>query len=88
MYVEIVATEGPVNEMRKSELTDATVRAGYTAAHVAFVTAYADRDAPAFKKTVSSVAWGTFAWFVSEPSRILIMRDQRIVEPRTLADLL
>jgi PAS domain-containing protein len=88
VYVEVVASDGPVNELRKSELLDATVRAGYSVDHIAFVTAYADRDDAAFKRTVSTLAWGTFAWFVSEPSQLLIMRDQTTVVPAKLADIL
>jgi hypothetical protein len=42
---------------------------------VAFVTAYLDRDSPGFKKTVSALAWGSFAWFASEPDQIVILRD-------------
>lgn len=88
VYVEVVATDGPVNELRKAELTGATVRAGYDEARVAFVTAYTDRDDAAFKKTVGTLAWGTFAWFASEPSQLLIMRDQTVAAPKTLAELL
>jgi hypothetical protein len=42
---------------------------------VAFVTAYLDREAAAFKKTVSILAWNSFAWFVSEPEKLIIMKD-------------
>jgi hypothetical protein len=88
VYVEIVATDGPVNELRKSELMRATESAGFSPDRVAFVTAYADRDHPAFKKTVGSLAWGTFAWFVSEPAQILVMQDRNYLTSGTLSDLL
>src|SRR5215204_5891792 len=42
---------------------------------LAFLTAYQDRDSAGFKKTVAALAWGSFAWFVSEPSQIIILRD-------------
>jgi hypothetical protein len=42
---------------------------------VAFVTAYRDRDAKGFKKTVSGLAWGSFAWFMSEPECLMHLRD-------------
>jgi hypothetical protein len=45
--------------------------AGFAPEHVAFVTAYLDRAAAAFKKTVDALAWGSFAWFTSEPDHVL-----------------
>ncbi len=39
------------------------------------VTAYRDRDSAGFKKTISGLAWNSFAWFVSEPENILILRN-------------
>ncbi|RWK54848.1 MAG: restriction endonuclease, partial [Mesorhizobium sp.] len=39
--------------------------------HVAFVTAYLDRGRPAFKKTVGTLAWGSFAWFAGEPEHLV-----------------
>jgi hypothetical protein len=37
--------------------------------------AYMDRDSPGFKKTVSALAWRSFAWFASERDRIVILKD-------------
>ena len=48
--------------------------AGFDADQVAFVTAYADRDDAAFKASVSELAWRSFAWFMSEPQHIVVMR--------------
>jgi hypothetical protein len=33
--------------------------------------AYQDREPAGFRKTVSALAWGFLAWFVSEPSQIV-----------------
>ena len=54
------------------ELTDA---AGFPRTQIAFVTAYQDRESAGFKKTVAGLAWGSFAWLVSEPKGIIHMRD-------------
>lgn len=74
VFVEVVATDGPISEGRKTALMTLATDAGFGAEHVAFVTAYQDRDRPAFKKTISSLAWQSFAWFASEPNHIITLR--------------
>ena len=49
------------------------MEAGFREHQVAFVTAYADRDAGACKGSVSELAWQSFAWFVSEPDHIMML---------------
>jgi hypothetical protein len=71
VFVEVVATDGPIGETRKAALLLIAEEAGFAPPHVAFVTAYLDRSAPAFKKTVDALAWGSFAWFMSEPNNLL-----------------
>ena len=75
VFVEVVATDGPVTARRQEALHALTDAAGFARSQVAFVTAYQDRDAAAFRRTVSVLAWGSFAWFVSEPDSILHLRD-------------
>jgi hypothetical protein len=75
VFVEVVATDGPVDESRKEALLQLAADAGFPAEHVAFVTAYVDRSAGAFKKTVDDLAWNSFAWFMSEPQSILVLRE-------------
>lgn len=74
VFIEVVATDGPINESRRSALLAIAVEAGFGEDRVAFVTAYADRDEPAFRRSVGSLAWGSFAWFMSEPSNIMWLR--------------
>jgi hypothetical protein len=76
VFVEVVATDGPVNERRKTALLELVAKAGFPAEHVAFVTAYLDRSGSPFKKTVDSLAWGSYAWFASEPERLVIFSDE------------
>ena len=57
VFVEVVATAGPVSEARQIALMAVATEAGFSEAQVAFVTAYADRNDSAFKGTVSELAW-------------------------------
>ena len=73
VFVEVVATAGPVNEARQTALVAIAAEAGFGESQVAFVTAYADRDDAAFKSSVSELAWRSFVWFMSEPERIMVL---------------
>jgi hypothetical protein len=72
VFVEVVATDGPISERRKAAIEDLVGKAGFPIEHVAFVTAYLDRSAAPFKKTVNNLAWGSYAWFAAEPECLLI----------------
>lgn len=71
VFVEVVHTDGPVNEARKTALLQISEGAGFPPEHVAFVTAFLDRGGQPFRKTVSSLAWGSYAWFASEPDCLI-----------------
>lgn len=75
VFVEVVATDGPVNEARKAALLEIAKSANFSPAHVAFVTAYLDRSAQPFKRTVDKLAWGTYAWFAAEPDKLITLAD-------------
>ena len=75
IFVEVVATDGPIGESRREALLLLARQAGFPSENVAFVTAYRDRSDPAFKRTVDALAWGSFAWFMSEPDHILRLTD-------------
>lgn len=75
VFVEVVASDGPVSEARKAALLALTDAAGFPREHIAFVTAYFDRSAAQFKKTVDSLAWGSFAWFAAEPDHLVELID-------------
>lgn len=75
VFVEVVASDGPINQLRKDVLTALAVEAGFDAGQLAFVTAFDDRNAPPARALMPSLAWGTFAWFRSEPDRIVVLRD-------------
>ena len=75
IFVEVVATDGPINAHRKTAFLQITGEAGFGDGNVAFVTAYLDRGRPAFRKTVAELAWNSFAWFASEPDHIIVLRE-------------
>jgi hypothetical protein len=75
VFVEIVATDGPVTERRRDALLRQTDAADFPRSRVAFLTAYEDRASDAFRRTISSVVWGSFVWFASEPDKLLILKE-------------
>ena len=74
LFVEVVATDGAITERRREAIFELTDAAGFARSQIAFLTAYQDRESAGFKKTVAQLAWGTFAWFVSEPDHLIALR--------------
>lgn len=72
VFVEVVATDGPINDLKRNALLEVAMKAGFGVENVAFVTAYLDRSVQPFKRTVDSLAWGTYAWFASEPDGLVM----------------
>lgn len=87
VFVEVVATDGAITPRRREAMHALTDAAGFDRSQVAFLTAYQDRQSAGFKKTVAQLAWGSFAWFVSEPEHIVLLHEGRQSAVR-LADLL
>lgn len=75
VFIEVVATDGAITSRRQDALFELTDGGGFKRSQVAFVTAYADRESAGFKKTVTGLAWGSFAWFMSEPDKVFMLRD-------------
>lgn len=73
VFVEVVATDGPMTEGRREELLALAKHAGFIEADVAFVTAFLGRTEPAFRKALASLAWNTFVWLASEPPSIIAL---------------
>lgn len=80
IFIEVVATDGPVDEQRKGQLIKLVLDspAGYQPEDAIFVTAFMHRAHKGATKAVKNVAWGTFAWFVNEPGRIAQYHDEGI----------
>lgn len=75
VFIEVVATDGAITARRQEALFELTDKGGFNRSQVAFVSAYSDRQSPGFKKTIPALAWGSFAWFMSEPDKIFALRD-------------
>lgn len=75
VFVEVVASDGPISERRKEALYELSDKAGFKRQNIAFVTAYRDRQVQPFRKTVPELAWGSFAWFMSEPDNLIFLSD-------------
>lgn len=75
VFVEVVATDGAITPRRQEALYAITDKGGFKRSQVAFVTAYSDREAAGFKKTITGLAWGSFAWFMSEPENLVILQN-------------
>ncbi len=71
VFVEVVATDGPISEDRRKELLRLAAEADLTADQVAFVTAYLDRDGSPLKRNLPDLAWNSFVWLASEPDNII-----------------
>lgn len=82
LFVEVVATDGAITESRREALLALTGRAGFRPAQVGFLTAYQDRQSAGFRKTAAQLAWGSHAWFVSEPDRLVMLEDASLDGPR------
>lgn len=84
VFVEVVATGGAVTDHRKQALLKVASEGGFHARDVFFVSAFLDREVPVFRRLVSEIAWGTFAWFVSEPDKLLAFREGQSPEVSSL----
>lgn len=73
IFVEVVASDGPVSEFRRELLLRLATDAGYESGDVYFVSAFRDRAEPAFKRAISNLAWGSFAWCLAEPEHLIVL---------------
>lgn len=71
VFVEVVASDGPVTEQRAQAFRDMAAEGGYGTESLMFVTAFLDRDRAEVKKAFPTLAWGSTAWFVSEPENLI-----------------
>lgn len=69
--VEVVATDGPINEMRMRQLEAWACTAGFDKKRVRFVTAFESRTSPIFRNRVSTLARDSYVWFLDEPKLLM-----------------
>lgn len=75
VFIEVVASDGPITHERKAALTSLALEAGFSEKSLAFLTAYHDRGTSIFRKGVSEIAWGSYVWCVSEPNHLIEFRN-------------
>ena len=88
VFVECVATDGPIHSRRKQELIKTANDAGYRAEDCAFVTVFRDRAGSESRRLSPTVAWGTFIWHATEPSEIIYLRNGVAEKLVSLGDIL
>ena len=75
IFIEVVASDGPITEQRQTALLAIATDAGFAARRVVFVTAFLDRSHGAFKKSIAELAWRSFAWFAAGPEHLIALFD-------------
>jgi BsuBI/PstI restriction endonuclease len=73
VFVEAVATAGEITDARRGAFIELMTGAGFKASQVAFVTAFEDRNGQAFRRSIANLAWGSFAWCLSEPEHLIAL---------------
>jgi hypothetical protein len=77
VFVEVVHSDGPITELRKKALLRLAKDAGIPEKDVVLVTAFEDRNSPAYKKRTSELAFDSWVWFRSEPHLFLHIGPMR-----------
>lgn len=88
VFVECVATDGPISDRRKEELISIAEEAGYRGKDYTFVTAFKDRTDQVSRKLMPSIAWDTFVWYATEPHSIIQMFEGNEQKITSLGDML
>jgi hypothetical protein len=73
VFIEVVATDGPVTKQRQDALLKIATDAGFSEERVAFVTAFLDRSHQAFRRAAAELAWNSFVWFAAEPENLMLL---------------
>lgn len=87
VFVECVVSDGEITARRREDLERVATASGYDSSDCAYVTAFADRVRSPFKRVAASLAWGTFAWFQTEPDHLVVYRQGRPRETVSLRQM-
>lgn len=79
IFVEVVASDGPMTLTRRDALLSYVTQAGFPEKQCLFGTAFEDRADSAFRKCLPELAWGTFVWFRSEPECLMWLYEEPII---------
>lgn len=86
VFVEVVATDGPITEQRRRQLIELVETSGHAEDDAAFVTAFLDRS-KVYPRISHRIGWDSFVWYASEPEKI-VSRVSTEIRPAKLIDLL
>jgi hypothetical protein len=78
VFVEVVSTDGPIDEARKQSLLSIAVDGGYAPDHVKFLTAFMDRASGVFRQCLPRLAWGSFAWCASVTQHLIALNGGKL----------
>lgn len=73
LFIECVATDGPISERRKQELEEIATKARYNKEDCVYITVFKDRTDQVSRRLNPSIAWGTFIWYATEPDSIIYL---------------
>jgi len=74
-FVEVVATDGVIDDSRRDALINWAQTNGYSAEQCKFVTAFASRTSRALRKRLAELAWDSMVWFADEPDRLVYLSE-------------
>lgn len=74
-FVEAVATDGPIDDARKSALSEWALRQGLSPENCRFLTAFASRGGLPARRRLKDLAQNSLAWFADEPGEVLEWRE-------------
>jgi len=77
IFVEVVATDGPIDEQRKELLLELAKPAGYSEQQIVFVTAFEDRGSAPLRKTFTELAKDSIVWCRSEPDLLIWLGENQ-----------
>jgi hypothetical protein len=66
--VEVVASDGPIDEDRKRALLHWAVSQRIPEEHCRFLTAFGSRNSGPARRRLKDLAVGTYAWYADEPA--------------------
>jgi hypothetical protein len=69
--VEVVASDGPIDDDRKRKLLRWAAQQNIREPSLEFLTAFGSRNAPPARRRLKDLATGTYAWYADEPTREL-----------------
>lgn len=75
VFVEVVVTDGAITRSRLESLLSVAIEGGFEKERIAFVTAFQDRSAAAYRRLAAELAWGSFAWFATEPQHVVFLAE-------------